>query len=208
MHYRDIWRKANGEIPRDENGISYEIHHKDGNRENNEISNLECLSILEHYQKHLDQGDLAEASAIYARMKKLLRGEVLNDRPLEGTKWYWKGDCQIQLSPLDCRIEEEGWTLGMHPLTVNKIRETSHKASRVHYKDKKARNRKISETLKNKYRTGERKANCISVLSLVTGKTYKSMLEASREENVSVGKIRAHCNDKVKKPLWRKERYV
>lgn len=68
MHYRDIWKKYSGDIPKDVDGRPYEIHHKDGNRSNNSIENLLCLSIQEHFNTHLSQGDYAAAGLISKRM--------------------------------------------------------------------------------------------------------------------------------------------
>ena len=68
MHYRDIWKKYNGDIPKDIEGRPYEIHHKDGNRLNNSIENLLCVSIQEHLNIHLSQGDYAAAGLISKRM--------------------------------------------------------------------------------------------------------------------------------------------
>jgi hypothetical protein len=68
--YRKIWIKHNGPIPIDEYGRPYEIHHIDGNRKNNNISNLICVSIQEHYNIHLSQGDYGACRAIVNRMNK------------------------------------------------------------------------------------------------------------------------------------------
>lgn len=68
MGYRKKWEKAYGPIPKDEKGRSYEIHHIDGNRKNNDLSNLQCLSLQEHYELHLSQGDYAAAFRIAQRM--------------------------------------------------------------------------------------------------------------------------------------------
>lgn len=68
MGYRKKWEKAYGPIPKDEKGRSYEIHHIDGNRKNNVLSNLQCLSLQEHYELHLSQGDYAAAFRIAQRM--------------------------------------------------------------------------------------------------------------------------------------------
>ncbi len=67
-NYRKVWEKANGPIPIDELGRRYEIHHLDGNRNNNTLSNLVCISIQEHYQLHLGKGDYAAAYRIAQRM--------------------------------------------------------------------------------------------------------------------------------------------
>lgn len=68
-HYRQIWIKHNGPIPIDENGRTYEIHHVDGNRSNNDISNLICVSIEEHYNIHLRQKDHGACQELSKRMK-------------------------------------------------------------------------------------------------------------------------------------------
>lgn len=42
-----VWRTEHGQIP-----SGYHIHHKDGNKNNNEISNLEMLSSSDHERLH------------------------------------------------------------------------------------------------------------------------------------------------------------
>jgi hypothetical protein len=65
----NVWKKYNGKIPKDDNGRSFEIHHIDGNPLNNEIENLKCVSIEEHYKIHLEQEDYGGAFLIARRMK-------------------------------------------------------------------------------------------------------------------------------------------
>lgn len=91
MHYRQIWQSEFGEIPKDENGRSYEIHHIDGNKDNDDISNLECLSIQEHYLRHHMQNDWGACFAIAKRMRmstdeisKLLKGKT---SPMKGKSY-------------------------------------------------------------------------------------------------------------------------
>lgn len=67
-NYRKIWEQNFGIIPKDEEGRSYEIHHKDGNRENNSIDNLMCISIKEHYKIHYEQCDYGACVMIGKRM--------------------------------------------------------------------------------------------------------------------------------------------
>lgn len=64
MHYRKIWEKHNKAclIP----GI--EIHHIDGNRDNNSPENLMPVTIQEHYNIHMQQGDVLAASFIAERL--------------------------------------------------------------------------------------------------------------------------------------------
>lgn len=99
--YRRIYEKHFGSIPVDENGRTYDIHHIDGNRHNNDPSNLKAVSILEHYQIHLDQGDYASCLKILSRIN--MDKEVISDlarkanirRVEEGTH-NWVGDGSYQ----------------------------------------------------------------------------------------------------------------
>lgn len=74
MNYRKIWEEHYGIIPVDENNIPYEIHHIDGNHYNNEISNLVCVSINEHFNIHYAQGDLPACMLIAKRINDYLGG--------------------------------------------------------------------------------------------------------------------------------------
>lgn len=67
--YIQVYKNHYGEIPKDELGRSYEIHHIDGNHTNNDPSNLVALSIQEHYNVHKKQGDWGAAWAIIKRIK-------------------------------------------------------------------------------------------------------------------------------------------
>jgi len=66
--YRKLWIEHYGNIPKDEQGRSYEIHHKDGNHANNSIDNLSCITIKEHYDIHYSQGDYGACVMIAKRM--------------------------------------------------------------------------------------------------------------------------------------------
>lgn len=67
-YYRRLYEKHFGSIPVDENGITFEIHHIDGNRKNNDISNLQCISIKEHFEIHYSRGEWLAAKLISERM--------------------------------------------------------------------------------------------------------------------------------------------
>lgn len=68
-NYRKIYEQYHGKIPKDSNGRSYQIHHIDGNRNNNDISNLQCVSIQEHYDIHYKQQDWGACYLIGRKMK-------------------------------------------------------------------------------------------------------------------------------------------
>ena len=77
IDYRRIYKNHFGEIPKDQHGRTYEIHHLDGNRKNNEPSNLVAISIQEHYDIHYSQGDWAACHRIAARME--LEPELISE---------------------------------------------------------------------------------------------------------------------------------
>jgi HNH endonuclease len=57
INYRKIYEDHYGPIPKEPNGRSYEIHHKDGDHTNNNPTNLEAVTLQEHYDLHYAQGD-------------------------------------------------------------------------------------------------------------------------------------------------------
>ena len=67
--YRKIYTNHFGPIPTDVLGRKYEIHHIDGNHQNNDPTNLKAVTIQEHYDIHLEQMDWAAAMRIAAKMK-------------------------------------------------------------------------------------------------------------------------------------------
>lgn len=50
-----VWEQANGQIPK-----GYEVHHKDLNRDNNNLLNLELLTVQEHKKLHTKLNKLNE----------------------------------------------------------------------------------------------------------------------------------------------------
>lgn len=83
MNYRKIWEKENGPIPVDGEGRTYEIHHIDGNKRNNSIQNLQCISIEEHFHIHYSQGDYEAANMIADRMGRDFRGWKHSSKVIE-----------------------------------------------------------------------------------------------------------------------------
>lgn len=64
-----LWKSHHGEIPKDIDGRSYEIHHIDGNHKNNSINNLQCVSIHEHLEIHEKQHDWGAVQSILMRLE-------------------------------------------------------------------------------------------------------------------------------------------
>lgn len=98
--HRKIYETLVGPIPKDEDGRSYEIHHIDGNHNNNEITNLLCVSIKEHYEIHKSQGDFKACLIMSQRMKvspeeKSHLAKLSNtgeNNPMFGTIWINDGN--------------------------------------------------------------------------------------------------------------------
>lgn len=66
--HRKVWKSHHGKIPYDEFGYRYEIHHIDGDPNNNAIDNLIALTIFEHYEIHYWQSDWGACQNIVIRM--------------------------------------------------------------------------------------------------------------------------------------------
>jgi len=114
--YRKIWKENFGTIPKDEFGRSYEIHHIDGNRNNNNITNLKCVSIQEHYDIHFSQGDYGACAKIAQRMKMPL--EILSELASKHNTARVKNKTNPFLGPEINRIRIEN---GTHHLVGGKL---------------------------------------------------------------------------------------
>lgn len=68
-NYRKIYERHFGPIPKDDQGRSYHIHHRDRNHNNNNPENLQAVSLEEHYQIHLEAGDWWAALRLAQRLR-------------------------------------------------------------------------------------------------------------------------------------------
>jgi hypothetical protein len=66
--HQKIYEEYYGPIPVDETGKTYEIHHIDGNHNNNDPANLVALSIEDHYKVHYSQHDWWSCMLMSKRM--------------------------------------------------------------------------------------------------------------------------------------------
>ena len=112
-NYRKIWSNANGPIPIDWEGRSYEIHHIDGDRNNNSLDNLSCISIQEHYYIHLAQDDYAACLLISKRMK-LSTQELSELGRKHAYKRIGKGIHHFQTRPDGTSISSDSIKNGTH----------------------------------------------------------------------------------------------
>ena len=68
--YRKIYEDHYGPIPKEENGRRYEIHHLDGNSNNNDPKNLIAVTLQEHYNIHYSQEDYIACRLIAGKLNK------------------------------------------------------------------------------------------------------------------------------------------
>lgn len=78
VNYRKIYEQHYGSIPKEENGRSYDIHHIDGNHDNNDPINLKAITVQEHYDIHYSQGDYGACLLIKQQRLELTPEERSN----------------------------------------------------------------------------------------------------------------------------------
>lgn len=81
--HRAVWEYHNGEIP-----SGYHIHHKDEDRYNNDISNLELVYKSDHLSHHMSKEERKQASR--ESVKKAIAAAPEWHRSEEGKKWHSK----------------------------------------------------------------------------------------------------------------------
>jgi hypothetical protein len=120
-NYRKIYINHFGPIPKDDQGRSFDIHHIDGNRNNNSPENLKCVSLKDHYKIHESQGDWGACYLIAKRLRldpdterELAKKHALA-RSANGTH-------NFQLMTLDerRRIVQRQMEAGCHPFVGDK----------------------------------------------------------------------------------------
>jgi hypothetical protein len=148
VNYRKIYEQHYGKIPKDEFGRSYQIHHIDGDRNNNDISNLKCVSIKEHYDIHHKQKDWGACYLLGRKMKMPINelSELVSrqqhDRVMNGTH-NWLG----QNNPVHKKVASgthnflkqnrthEVWNKGKTKETDSRVLKNAENRSRVRYSE-------------------------------------------------------------------------
>ena len=67
-HYRKIYENHYGITPIDADGRKYDIHHIDGNHNNNDPANLTAVTIRKHYDIHYARGEYGACFKMAYRM--------------------------------------------------------------------------------------------------------------------------------------------
>lgn len=188
-NHRHVWIKHYGSIPYDENGQTYEIHHIDGNKDNNDISNLLCLSIREHSQIHFNKGEYAAAYAILKRSKGIIEN-FTGWKHTEESKKKISDSTSGDKNPMYGRTREDrkgkGYWLGK-----KQPKELVEKRVKKNTGQKRP---KQSETLKGRYVgelnpmygvNGKNHPRSKPVIDLTTNEKFECIAELCRKRNIT-----------------------
>lgn len=221
IDYRKKWIKANGPIPFDSEGRPYDIHHIDGNRRNNSLENLQCVSIEEHYEIHKKlwetlnrRRDLAAMRFLLHRLGRKssdLKGYTLSEDTKEKIRKKLTGKKRPKEVVEKVRKKLKGRKQSEESI---KNRSASLKLSYARKTDeeKKKINKKISNAHKGKIfkdSTKEKLAKINSKLSdkevleidnLIKNKVNYKII--SKKYNISLSQITAIKQRKTYKWLW------
>lgn len=96
---RWVWINHRGAIPE-----GMDIHHKDGNKGNNEIENLEMLDRSEHLKRHWQEGrfDLEKRRIQLTEARKWLKTPEGRKRQSEDAIQAWKERPNIEITCKNC----------------------------------------------------------------------------------------------------------
>jgi hypothetical protein len=191
MNYRKIWKDANGPIPVDEQGRSYDIHHIDGNRKNNLLENLMCVSIEEHYKIHLEQGDLYSANLLAKRLKidctTGFKGNPRSKETKAKISKAHKGKPKSEKHKQKIREYREGHKHSEETkLKIGKARKGIARSEEFKDKIRKAR---LGKKLPSEWVESIRQAKVRPVLDLNSKVVYASKAEACQALNWKAGKM-------------------
>lgn len=78
-----VWEYYNGKVPK-----GYEIHHADGDKSNNNISNLQCLAAETHRKYHADNISEEQIERLRNAQKKAILKAPDWHKSEEGKKWH------------------------------------------------------------------------------------------------------------------------
>lgn len=94
--HRYIWSKYNGDIPK-----GYEIHHKDQNKDNNNIENLMLVSSQEHKKIHSKSLTKEQREKMRKNMNEVARPKAIEwHKSKDGFNWH-KEQYKISLGKME-----------------------------------------------------------------------------------------------------------
>ena len=221
MNYRKLWEQTHGPIPKDEFGRTYDIHHIDGNRKNNSIDNLICLSLEDHYKIHLKQFEGTKSEKEYAslvflsnRLNKstdVITGWTRSDETREKIRQTLKGKKRPKevIDKVSEKLKGHVWTdeqIESRKKGLKNFYKENDRESRTEWRKNISDAHKgkiLSETTKEKLSKHNSKLSDNEVLEIVElinqGKPYKFI---SDKFNISQSQITSIKQKKTYKWLW------
>lgn len=221
MNYRKLWENEYGPIPMDIHGRTFDIHHIDGNRKNNNIDNLMCISIEDHYKVHLKQYEESKSEKEFRSLVFL--SKRIGKDVSELTGWTVSEETRVKISealkgkkrPKEV-IEKVSEKLRGYKWTDEQIearRQGLINYYKEHDRDKRQQWRKnisessqgkiLKETTKEKLSRINSKLSDQEVLDImsliISGIRYKII---SQKYNISVAQISSIKQKKTYKWLW------
>lgn len=115
--HRWVWINHYGSI-----ASGMDIHHKDGNKDNNEIENLEILSRSEHLKRHWEDPELrkerrAFLEKIRPKVHEYLRSEEGRKKQSIVSKKAWEKRRSFVINCIECQRQittKQPWTKFCH----------------------------------------------------------------------------------------------
>jgi hypothetical protein len=199
QNYRAIWKKHFGEIPKDENGQTYEIHHIDRNRNNNSIENLRCVSKDEHIKIHFEAGEFAAAYAILKRKKGVSKKDFTGWNHSEETKKKISVKTKGENNPMFGKkrpdmVGKGYWTGKKQPKELVEKRRLKNLGQKRPNQSKAMKGRYSGKNNPMYGRTGAYSSKSIVIIDNETKRFYFSMKEYCQSNNISM----YICRKKIK----------
>lgn len=91
--HRYVWEYYNGEIPK-----GYDIHHKDHNKDNNELDNLELISKSQHSRLHCQELTEEQKQKRKENFEKNARPKAIEWHKSQEAKEWHKKQYEISLA--------------------------------------------------------------------------------------------------------------
>lgn len=174
INYRKIYENYYGPIPVEPNGRAYEIHHIDGDDNNNDPTNLQAVTIQEHYNIHYSQGDYYAALLIAKKMRKSPE-ELSELNRLQNQKRIKEGTHNFASSEWQSALQQKRLANGSHNFLGDKnpvftrIKNGTHTALFT----SESATKRINERLQNGTHPSQIKASCLCCKAVVSMSNYK-----------------------------------
>ena len=160
--HRYVWEYFNGTIPK-----GFDIHHKDHNKNNNEIENLEILSKSEHLKRHSEEMTKETRQKYRDILSEYARPKATEwHKSKEGRKWH-KKQYEVSLGNRKkekfvceyCGKEYEAYKNGTNRFCSNKCKSAWRR--KIGIDDIERKCIKCGKSFKiNKYRKTQKCRNC------------------------------------------------